>query len=94
VMLTYSLTIVAVVEILKANVDALDRAIALTVFAVGSIVTITAPIAYATVAPERAAERLDSWKRWLTDHSRTIGVVLLAGIGVAIILKALYDLAA
>jgi hypothetical protein len=93
VMLTYSLTIVAILEILKANVDALDRAIALTVFALGSIVTITAPIAYATVAPERAAEHLESWKHWLVGHSRAIGVVLLAGIGGAIILKALYDLA-
>ena len=35
VMLTYSLTIVAILEILKANVDALDRAIALAVFALG-----------------------------------------------------------
>ena len=93
VMLTYSLTIVAMLEILKANVDTLDRVIAVAVFALTSILTITVPIACATVAPDRTAARLDGWKQWLADRSRTIGVILLAGIGTAIVLKALYDLA-
>jgi hypothetical protein len=92
VMLTYSLTIVAMLEILKANVDPLHRSLAVAVFALASIVTIAAPIVYATVAPDRAAAHLDDWKRWLAGHSRTIGVILLAVIGVAIMLKAVYDL--
>jgi hypothetical protein len=93
VMLTYSITIVAVLEILKANVDALDRAVAVTVFAVTSIVTITAPILYTVLAPARATADLARSRRWLIAHSQTIGVVLLSAIGIAIMLKAVYDLA-
>jgi hypothetical protein len=93
VMLTYSLTIVAMLETLKANVGTLHRIAAVTVFALTSIVTIAAPIVCATVAPNQTAARLDGWKQWLASHSRTIGVILLAGIGTAIIAKAIYDLA-
>jgi hypothetical protein len=93
VMLTYSVTIVAVLEVFKANVDRLDRAVAITVFGLTSIVTITAPIAYTVLAPERATSDLERSRRWLIAHSRTIGVVLLAVVGVAIMLKAGFDLA-
>jgi hypothetical protein len=92
VMLTYSVTIVAVLETLKANVGALDRAIALTVFALTSIVTISAPIAYTLVAPDRASRDLERSRRWLILHTRQIGVALLSVMGVAIMLKAGYDL--
>jgi ABC-type enterobactin transport system permease subunit len=92
-MLTYSVTIVAVLEVFKANVDRLDRAVAITVFGLTSIVTITAPIAYTVLAPERATSDLERSRRWLIAHSRTIGVVLLAVVGVAIMLKAGFDLA-
>jgi Sap, sulfolipid-1-addressing protein len=93
VMLTYSLTVVAMLEILKANVSPLHRSLAVAVFALTSILTIGAPIAYATVAPDRAAAHLEDWKSWLAAHTRTVGVTLLAGIGAAIILKAIFDLA-
>ena len=94
VMLTYSLTIVAVLEILKANVDALDRSLAVAVFGLTSIVTITAPIIYTVAAPKRAARDLERSRRWLILHSRTIGVVLLTVVGLAIMAKAGYDLLA
>jgi hypothetical protein len=93
VMLTYSLTVVAFLEILKANVDLVDRALAMAVFALTSIVTITAPIAYTAIAPDRAAAQLERAKRSLVSHSRAIQVWLLIVIGVAIIIKAAYDLA-
>ena len=92
VMLTYSVTVAAAVEILKANVDTVDRALAVSVFAVTSMVTIAAPIIFTVFAPQRAAADLDSWRQWLVRHSRTIGVVLLLAIGAALILKAGYDL--
>jgi len=92
VMLTYSLTIVAMLEILKANVTTSERLIAVAVFALTSIVTIGAPVACATVAPDRTAARLDGWRTWLTDHTRIIGVILLACVGGLIIAKAIYDL--
>jgi hypothetical protein len=94
VMLTYSVTLVAVLEILKADVGVLDRVIAIGVFALASIVTITAPIAYTALAPDRAATDLERSRRWLIAHSRTIAVALLTLIGVAIMLKAGYDLVA
>jgi hypothetical protein len=92
-MLTYSLTIVAALEILKAHVGTVDRIVAFAIYGVTSILTITAPIVLALVAPERAAETLTAFRRWLTIHSRTISVVLLTVIGLAIIAKAAFDLA-
>jgi hypothetical protein len=92
VMLTYSITIVAVLEILKANVNALDRSLAVAVFGLTSILTIAAPIVYTVVAPRRAQHDLERSRRWLILHSRMIGVVLLTVIGVAIMAKAAYDL--
>jgi hypothetical protein len=91
-MLTYSITIVAVLEILKANVGALDRAIAVALFGLTSIITITAPILYTVLAPDRATADLARSRRWLIAHSHAIGVVLLTAIGVAIMLKAAYNL--
>jgi hypothetical protein len=94
VMLTYSVTLVAMLEILKADVSALDRVVAVAVFALTSIVTITAPITYAALAPARAEAGLERSRRWLIAHSQTIAAALLALIGVAIMLKAAYDLVA
>ena len=60
----------------------------MAVFALASIVTIAAAIVYTTVAPDRAAAHLDNWKRWLAGHARTIGIILLTVIGIAMMLKA------
>lgn len=92
-MLTYSITIVALLEILKAHVSTVDQVVAFVIYGVTSIVTITAPIVIAFVAPDRAAATLTNFRQWLTIHSRTISVVLLTVIGLAIIAKAAYDLA-
>jgi hypothetical protein len=92
-MLTYSVTIVATLEILKAHVGTIDQIVALVIYGVTSIVTISAPIVFAFVAPQRAASALTGFRNWLTVHSRTISVVLLAVIGLAIMAKAAFDLA-
>lgn len=91
-MLTYSLTIVAALEILKAHVGTVDQIVAYAVYGVTSILTIMVPILITLVAPERAAATLTAFRQWLTNHSRTISVVLLAAIGLAIIAKAAFDL--
>ena len=54
--------------------------------------TISAPIAYKLVAPDRAARDLQRSRHWLILHARQIGVLLLSLIGTAIVLKAGYDL--
>jgi hypothetical protein len=91
-MLTYSITIVAALEILKAHVGNIDKIAAVIVYAATSVLTISAPIVFALVAPERAATALTRFRDWLTVHSRTISVVVLAVIGLAIMAKAVFDL--
>lgn len=93
-MLTYSLTLAAAAEILKANVSTADAAIAFLVFAVASIATIAAPIVVVLVAPERSAERLAGWRRWLLGNSRTIGLVALMVIGAILVARGIHDLVA
>jgi hypothetical protein len=92
-MLTYSITIAAALETLKAHVGTVDKIVALAAYGTASIVTIAAPIVLALVAPQRAGAALAGFRRWLTVHSRTISVVVLVVIGVAIIAKAAFDLA-
>jgi hypothetical protein len=93
-MLTYSLTVAAAVEILKANVSTGDAVIALVVFALASIISIAAPIVLALVAPERSAARLAQWRLWLLENARAIGLVLLMVIGALLIARGIHDLIA
>lgn len=91
-MLTYSITVIAALEVLKANVSRIDRTFAMLVYAATSVLVLCVPIAYAAVAPERSATTLASGKRWLTLNWQLISAVLIAVIGVAIICKAGVDL--
>lgn len=91
-MLTYSLTVVAALEVLKAHVSRIDRVFAMLVFGAASIVTLLAPILYAAAAPERAAHALRSAKRWLTVKWPQISAALLAIVGALIVCKAGFDL--
>jgi Sap-like sulfolipid-1-addressing protein len=93
-MLTYSLTLVAAAEIMKAHVSTADSVVAFAVFALASITSIVAPIAVALVAPERSAERLAEWRKWLLGHSRTIGLVALMVIGAVLAARGIHDLVA
>jgi hypothetical protein len=93
-MLTYSLTLAAAAEILKANVSTAESAIALAVFALASITTIAAPIVVVLVAPQRSEERLASWRRWLLGNSRAIGLVALMVIGALLVARGIHDLVA
>jgi hypothetical protein len=92
-MLTYSLTVAAASEILKADVSMADGALAFGVYALASITTIVAPIVVVLVAPERAAETLQGWRRWLLGNSRTVGLVALMVIGAILIGRGIHDLA-
>jgi cytochrome c biogenesis protein CcdA len=93
-MLTYSLTIAAAVEILKAHVSAENDVVAFVVFAVASTISIVAPIAVALLAPDRADQRLAAWRRWLLGNSRAIGLVALIVIGALLVAKGVHDLIA
>jgi hypothetical protein len=93
-MLTYSLTLAAAIEVLKANVSTADAVVAFIVFALASITTISAPIVLVLVAPERSAERLAAWRRWLLGNSRTIGLVALMVVGALLIGRGIHDLVA
>ena len=93
-MLTYSLCVVAVAEILKANITSLDAGVAFVVFALASITTIAAPIVVAIAAPERSEETLARWKLWLIGNSRTIVLVMLMVIGAILIARGTYSVTA
>jgi hypothetical protein len=93
-MLTYSLTIAAAAEILKAHVSVEDDVLAFVVFAVASIVSIVAPLAVALMAPDRADQRLAAWRAWLLGNSRTIGLIALLVIGALLVGKGAHDLIA
>ena len=93
-MLTYSLTIAAAAEILKANVSTGDEVLAFVVFAVASIASIVAPVVVALLAPERSERLLAEWRRWLLGNSRVIVLVALIVIGVALIVRGAHDLVA
>ena len=93
-MLTYSLTIAAAAEILKAHVSTEDDILAFAVFAAASIITIVAPIVVALLAPDRADERLAAWRAWLLGNSRVIGLVALVVIGVILVARGAHDLIA
>lgn len=93
-MLTYSLTIAAAVEILKAHVTVEDDVAAFVVFGVASIISIVAPIVVALLTPERADERLAQWRAWLLGNARTIGLWALVVIGVLLVAKGAHDLIA
>lgn len=93
-MLTYSLTFAAAAEILKANVSVADGIVAFVVFGLASIASITAPIVVAVAAPDRADEKLASWREWLLGNSRTIGLVALMVIGAILVARGIHDLAA
>ena len=93
-MLTYSLTVAAAAEILKANVSRADGVIAFVVFALASSTTIAAPIVRVVVRPERSQERLAAWRRWLLGNSRTIGLVALLVIGALLVARGIHDVVA
>ena len=93
-MLTYSLTIAAAAEVLKAHVSAEDDIIAFAVFAIASILTILAPIVIVVVAPDRSTRLLAAWRGWLLGNSRVIGLIALAVIGGALIVRGIHDLIA
>ncbi len=93
-MLTYSLTIAAAAEVLKANVSAEDDILAFAVFAVASIITILAPIVVVIVAPDRSTRLLAAWRGWLLGNSRLIGLIALVVIGAALIVRGVHDLIA
>jgi Sap, sulfolipid-1-addressing protein len=93
-MLTYSLTIAAAAEILKANVSTTDDVLAFVVFAVASMLTILAPVVVVIVAPDRSARWLGAWRNWLLGNSRVIGLIAVVVIGAALVVRGVHDLVA
>ncbi len=93
-MLTYSLTIAAAAEILKANVSTTDDVLAFVVFAVASMLTILAPVVVVIVAPDRSARWLTAWRSWLLGNSRVIGLIAVVVIGAALVVRGVHDLIA
>lgn len=94
VMLSYALSLAAGAEILKANVSTLDASVAGLVFALTSILTITAPVVVVIATPERSNEVLASWRAWILANSRSIVLIALMVIGALLVARGVWDLAA
>jgi hypothetical protein len=94
VMLSYTLTLAAAAEILKANVDVLEISIAALVFAVLSGILIAAPIAIVIFAPDRSNQVLASLRSWLLANTRSIALIVLMAVGGILVIRGAYDLAA
>jgi len=93
-MLSYGLSLAAASEILKANVSRFDAGVALAVFAATSMLTVAAPIVAVVAAPERAAQRLATWKAWLLGNSRAVALVVLMIVAALLITRGAHDLIA
>ena len=93
-MLSYALSLAAGAEILKANVSTVDASVAALVFALTSILTITAPVVVVIAAPERSNEVLASWRAWILANSRSIVLIALMVIGALLVARGVWDLAA
>ena len=91
-MLSYGLSLAAASEILKANVSRFDAGVALAVFAATSMITVAAPIVAVVAAPERAAQRLATWKAWLLGNSRAVALVVLMIVAALLIARGATDL--
>jgi len=91
-MLTYSLTIAAAAEVLKADVSTTDDVIAFVLFAAASMLTILAPIAVVVIAPDRSDRWLAAWRSWLLGNSRVIGLIAVVVIGAALVVRGVHDL--
>jgi hypothetical protein len=87
IMLSYALSLAAASEILKANVSHFDAGVALVVFAATSMITVAAPIVAVVVAPDRAEQRLATWKAWLLGNSRAVALVVLMIVAVVLIVR-------
>ena len=93
-MLSYGLSLAAASEILKANVSRIDAGVALAVYAVTSMITVAAPIVAVGAAPERAAQRLATWKAWLLGNSHAVALVVLMIVAALLIARGANDLIA
>ena len=56
------------------------------------MLTVAAPIVAVVVSPERSEQRLTAWKGWLLGNSRTVGLVVLMIVAVALIVRGASDL--
>jgi Sap, sulfolipid-1-addressing protein len=91
-MMSYTLTLAAAAEILKANVDTLDATLVGLVFTVTSMLTIAAPVVIVLAAPDTGNRILADSKEWVLAHSRSILLAMLTLAGLLLIARGAYDL--
>jgi len=93
-MLSYGLTLAAASEILKAHVSRSDAIVAISIFALTSMLTVAAPIVAVIAAPERSEQRLATWKAWLLGNSRAVALVVLMLVAALVLVRGISDLIA
>ena len=94
VLVSYTVSLAAGAEILKANVDPLPASLAALLFAIFSMTLVAVPVALALIAPERSAQVLGRWKAWILANAHVVGLIALVLVGLFLVAKGAYDLAA
>ncbi len=82
-----------VVAILGASLGAATTWVALGLFVALSSLTVTVPIAFAVFFPHRSTQPLASAERWLGDHGRAVGAVVLLVLGAVVLYSGAQGLA-
>jgi hypothetical protein len=88
------LAVAGSLEILKADLDPAETALALIFFILVSLCTLIAPVVVYVRSPDAVTVRLAVWRKWLAANSSMILTVLLVFYGVVLILEGVNGLRA
>ena len=94
VLVSYTVSLAAGAEILKANVGPLPASLAALLFAIFSMTLVAVPVALALIAPERSAQVLGRLKAWLLANAHVVGLIALVLVGLVLVARGAHDLAA
>jgi len=90
---TVALVIAGALTIIEASLGVAAEWAVLVFFVLIASLTVTVPVAFAFVAPERSAESLVSARRWLSDNGSVLTAAVLGVLGVVLMRSGITGLA-
>ena len=88
---TVAFVVAGALTIVDASLGAAAEWAALALFVVLASLTVTAPVAFAVLAPQSSAESLVSARRWLSDNGSILTAAVLGVLGVVLVYSAAND---
>ena len=82
---TVAFVVAGALTIVDASLGAAAEWAALALFVVLASLTVTAPVAFAVLAPQSSAESLVSARRWLSDNGSILTAAALGVLGVVLV---------